>query len=112
MTPVRTQVRQRIRPPHAEMMTSTPKVVVSTTLANPDWGPTMVISSNAAAELILNSPALLVRPVLASTAGTCSRAATARYRSPSSETRPHSNGVVALRYAGAPACDGGSQQFL
>jgi hypothetical protein len=26
-------------PPHAQMMTSAPKAVVSTTLDNPDWGP-------------------------------------------------------------------------
>ena len=32
-------------PPHAGMMSATPKVVVSTTLKNPDWGPTSVISS-------------------------------------------------------------------
>ena len=38
-------------PPHAQMMTSTPKVVVSTTLDDPAWGPTTVISSDVAAEL-------------------------------------------------------------
>src|SRR6201989_1016727 len=38
-------------PPHAGMMTATPKVVVFTTLTNPDWGPTRVISSNITAAL-------------------------------------------------------------
>ena len=38
-------------PPHAAMMTSTPKVVVSATLADPGWGPTTLISGNVAAEL-------------------------------------------------------------
>jgi dihydrofolate reductase len=33
-------------PPHAGMMTSTPKIVISATLKDPDWGPTTVISSN------------------------------------------------------------------
>ena len=33
-------------PPHAGMMTTTPKVVVSTVLTDPDWGPTTVISSD------------------------------------------------------------------
>jgi dihydrofolate reductase len=37
--------------PHAEMMNNSPKIVVSTTLENPDWGPTTLITSNVAAEL-------------------------------------------------------------
>jgi dihydrofolate reductase len=40
--------------PHAELMTRTPKVVVSTTLTKADWGPTTVIrggSGDIAAEL-------------------------------------------------------------
>ncbi len=39
------------QPPHAQMMTSAPKVVVSTTLEDPDWGPTTVIHSDVTAEL-------------------------------------------------------------
>ena len=38
-------------PPHAQMMTSVPKIVVSTTLEHPDWGPTTLISSEVTAEL-------------------------------------------------------------
>jgi dihydrofolate reductase len=38
-------------PPHAEMMTNAPKVVVATTLDKPDWGPTTVISGDVVAEL-------------------------------------------------------------
>jgi hypothetical protein len=38
-------------PPHAALMTSTPKAVVSTTLASPDWGPTTVISTDVAAQV-------------------------------------------------------------
>lgn len=37
--------------PHAEMMTNTPKIVVSTTLKNPDWGPTTLINGDVVAEL-------------------------------------------------------------
>ncbi len=33
------------------MMNNTPKIVVSTTLKSPDWGPTTLISSDVAAEL-------------------------------------------------------------
>ena len=33
-------------PPHAPLMTNTPKIVVSSTLDNPDWGPTTVINGD------------------------------------------------------------------
>lgn len=39
------------RIPHAPLMTETPKVVVSTTLEDADWGPTTVIRSAVAANL-------------------------------------------------------------
>jgi len=37
--------------PHAPTMNETPKVLVSTTLGDPDWGPTTVISSDVAEQL-------------------------------------------------------------
>ena len=39
------------RIPHAPIMNHAPKVVVSTTLENPEWGPTTVISDNVAEQL-------------------------------------------------------------
>ena len=38
-------------PPHAPLMTNTPKIVVSSTLENADWGPTTVISGDVSATL-------------------------------------------------------------
>src|SRR6266404_1712228 len=38
-------------PPHAGLMTSTPKIVVSATLERPDWGPTTVIRGDVSAAL-------------------------------------------------------------
>src|SRR2546430_2237443 len=38
-------------PPHAPLMTNTPKIVVSSTLDNADWGPTTVISGDVSATL-------------------------------------------------------------
>jgi dihydrofolate reductase len=38
-------------PPHAPLMTNTPKIVVSSTLDNADWGPTTVISGDVSAAL-------------------------------------------------------------
>jgi hypothetical protein len=38
-------------PPHAGMMTSTPKVVISTVLDRPDGGPTTVVGSDITAEI-------------------------------------------------------------
>src|SRR6266516_692607 len=37
--------------PHAPLMTDTPKIVVSSTLDNADWGPTTVISGDVSATL-------------------------------------------------------------
>src|ERR1700683_4839115 len=38
-------------PPHAPLMTNIPKFLVSTTVDNPDWGPTIVISRDVSATL-------------------------------------------------------------
>ena len=115
-------------PPHAAMMTSTPKVVVSTTLDDPGWGPTTVIRSNVAAELttlkqqpgqdisvaasgtlvrfllqagLLDELRLLVHPVLAGAGKHLFEGAGDKVPLTLLESRPHSNGVVALRYAPA-----------
>jgi dihydrofolate reductase len=116
------------RIPHAEMMSGAPKVVVSTTMADPDWGPTTVIGRDVAAELselkrqpggditvggsislvrfllghgLLDELHLLVHPVVVGSGrrlfedGAEPRPLTLK------ESRPHRNGVVALRYATA-----------
>ena len=107
------------------MMTSAPKVVVSTTLANPDWGPTTVISSNIAAGLaklkqqpgknitvgasgtlvrfllaegLLDELNLLVHPVVVGTGKHLFEGGSEQVPLTLAEARPHSNGVVALRY--------------
>jgi dihydrofolate reductase len=115
-------------PPHAEMMTSMPKVVVSTTLDRPDWGPTTVISSDITAALtklrqqpgqdisvgasgtlvqfllqegLLDELSLLVHPVVVGTGQHLFEGGAGKVPLKLLESRPHSNGVVALRYAGA-----------
>jgi dihydrofolate reductase len=115
-------------PPHAGMMTSTPKVVISTTLDRPDWGPTTVISSNITAELttlkqqpgrpiavaasgtlvryllaegLLDELRLLVHPVVVGTGRHLFEGGAGRVPLNLAETRPHGNGVVALRYTRA-----------
>jgi dihydrofolate reductase len=114
-------------PPHAGMMTSTPKVVISTILDRPDWGPTTVISSDVTAELsklkqqpggsiavaasgtlvgyllaegLLDELRLLVHPIVV---GTGKHLFTGGGQVPLNlaEARPHANGVVALRYTRA-----------
>jgi dihydrofolate reductase len=116
------------RPPHAEMMTSTPKVVVSATLDSPDWGPTTVIRGNVAAELarlkqqpgksitvgasgtlvryllaegLLDELALLVHPVVAGTGKHLFEDGNHQVPLKLLGSRPHGNGIVALRYARA-----------
>ena len=116
------------RPPHAEMMTSTPKVVVSATLEDPSWGATTVISSDVAAELtklkqrsggditvgasgtllrfllaegLLDELQLLVHPVVVGAGKHLFEGGDGQVQLKLREARPHSNGVVALRYARA-----------
>ena len=117
-------------PPHAGMMTATSKVVVSTTLTNPDWGPTRVISSNITAALtalkqqpgqditvgasatlvrflldehLLDELRLLVHPVVAGTGKRLFAEVGSRVPLTLLESRPHRNGVMTLRYAPAEA---------
>jgi dihydrofolate reductase len=117
-------------PPHAAMMTSTPKIVVSTTLKDPGWGPTTVISSDittALAELkqqpgqditvgasatlvrfllaehLLDELRLLVHPVVAGTGTRLFAEDSGRVALTLLESRPHRNGVITLRYE--PAAD-------
>jgi dihydrofolate reductase len=115
-------------PPHAAMMTSTPKVVVSATLADSGWGPTTVIRSNVAAEVaklkrqpggniavgasgtlvrfllaegLLDELQLLVHPLVAGTGKHLFEGGSQHVPLSLLETRRHGNGVVALRYAPA-----------
>jgi dihydrofolate reductase len=114
-------------PPHAEMMTSTPKIVVSATLNRPDWGPTTLLSGNVAAELarlkrqpggdiIVGASGTLVRLLLAEAlldelqlfvhpvvVGAGKHLFGKDDQAPLRllECRPHGNGVVALRYTRA-----------
>jgi dihydrofolate reductase len=115
-------------PPHAPLMTSTPKIVVSTSPLNADWGPTTVLRGDVSAALarlkeqpggdisvgasgtlvrfllrehLLDELYLLVHPVLA---GSGARLFD-RYREGPpltlAQCHAHGNGVVALRYTTA-----------
>ena len=113
-------------PPHAGMMTSAPKIVISTALTNPDWGPTTVISGDVTAELtklkqqpgkninvgasgtlvrflleqgLLDELNLLVHPVVVGTGKHLFEGGKAQVPLTLLESRSHGNGVVALRYA-------------
>ena len=116
------------QPPHAQMMTSAPKVVVSTTLEDPDWGPTTVIHSDVTAELtklkqqpgknitvgasgtlvrflltegLLDELNLLVHPVVAGTGKHLFEGGGDQVPLTLLDSKPHSNGVVNLRYTRA-----------
>jgi dihydrofolate reductase len=116
------------RPPHAEMMTSTPKVVVSSTMNDPDWGPTKLVRENVGPELarlkqqpgrdisvgasgtlvrfllaegLLDELNLLVHPVVAGTGRHLFEGGSSQVPLGLAEARPHGNGVVALRYTRA-----------
>ena len=113
-------------PPHAELMTRTPKVVVSTTLHDADWGPTTVVGGDVAAALsdlrrqpggditvgasgtlvrfllqerLLDELSLFVHPVLAGTGARLFPEKGGQVPLSLLEARPHRNGIVALRYA-------------
>ena len=115
-------------PPHAGMMTGTPKVVVSTTLTGADWGPTTVISTDVTAELgqlkqqpgpditvgasgtlirfllqqdLLDELFLLVHPVMAGAGQHLFEGGARPVTFDLAEARPHRNGVIALRYTRA-----------
>jgi dihydrofolate reductase len=112
-------------PAHAPLMTSTPKIVVSGSLVNADWGPTTVLSGDVSSALarlkeqpggdiavgasgtlvrfllrehLLDELHLLVHPVLA---GSGARLFDGYRESPPitlAQCHAHQNGVVALRY--------------
>ncbi len=115
-------------PPHAELMTGTPKVVVSTTLDQPGWGPTTLISGNVVAELsrlrqqpggnvqvaasgslvrlllqegLLDELRLLMHPIVVGTGRHLFEGGRIEVPLNLLECRPHRNGVIALRYARA-----------
>jgi dihydrofolate reductase len=110
------------------MMTATPKVVVSATLKDPGWGPTTVISGDITtaltdlkqqpggditvaasatlvrfllAEHLLDELRLLVHPVVAGTGQRLFAESSGRVPLTLLQSRPHRNGVIALRYAPA-----------
>lgn len=113
-------------PPHADLMTATPKVVVSRTLRDPGWGPATVLSGDVAAGLsrlkdqpgkhiavgasgtlvrfllragLLDELHLLVHPVAVGAGRHLFEGAGAPVPLTLLESRRHRNGVVALRYA-------------
>jgi dihydrofolate reductase len=115
-------------PPHAGLMTSAPKIVVSATLDDPGWGPTTVISGDVTsaltrlkqqsgrditvgasgtlvrfllAERLLDELRLFVHPVLAGTGARLFDGLGRRVPLTLLESRAHRNGVMALRYAPA-----------
>jgi dihydrofolate reductase len=115
-------------PPHAALMTSTPKVVVSASLDDPGWGPTTVISRDITAALarlkqgagsdiavgasgtlvrfllsqqLLDELCLLVHPVVIGAGVRLFGEGTENVPLTLVESRSHRNGVVMLRYARA-----------
>jgi dihydrofolate reductase len=113
-------------PPHAELMTSTPKVVVSAGLHDPSWGPTTVIRRDVAASLawlkrepggdiavgasgtlvrfllaerLLDELCLFVHPVLAGAGRRLFAEGAGTMPLTLLESWQHRNGVLMLRYA-------------
>jgi len=116
----------RAAPPHAALMTAAPKVVVSTTLLDPGWGPTTLISGDVTAELtrlkqrpgkdiavgasgtlvrfllqagLLDELTLLVHPVVVGAGRRLFEGGGDPVPLTLLDSRRHGNGVVALRYA-------------
>lgn len=113
-------------PPHAALMTGTPKVVVSATLHDPGWGPATLISGDVAAEVtslkqqagkdiavgasgtlvrfllqagLLDELTLLVHPVVVGAGRRLFEGGDEPVPLTLLDSRRHGNGVVALRYA-------------
>jgi dihydrofolate reductase len=116
-------------PPHAPLMTNTPKIVVSASLVNADWGPTTVLRSDVSTALatlkeqpggdisvgasgtlvrfllrehLLDELLLLVHPVLAGSGARLFDGYRESQPLTLAQCRAHGNGVVALRYTPAP----------
>jgi len=112
-------------PPHAQLMTSMPKLVVSTTLDCPDWGPTTVIRGDVTAALarlkeqpggdiivgasgtlvrfllhegLLDELRLLVHPVIVGPGRRLFEGDDQNMPLMLTQAQAHQNGVVALRY--------------
>jgi dihydrofolate reductase len=112
-------------PPHAPLMTNTPKIVVSSTLDNADWGPTTVISGDVSATLaslkeqpgrditvgasgtlvrfllrerLLDELQLLVHPVIVGSGARLFEGYGESLPLTLAHCHAHDNGVVALRY--------------
>ena len=114
--------------PHAAMMNDAPKIVVPTTLNDPDWGQTTLIRGDVAAELgrlkqepgkdisvgasgtlvrfllqegLLDELLLQVHPIVVGTGRHLFEEGTKHVPLRLLESRPFTNGVVSLRYAPA-----------
>jgi dihydrofolate reductase len=112
-------------PPHAQLMMSMPKLVVSTTLDCPDWGPTTVIRGDVTAALarlkeqpggdiivgasgtlvrfllhegLLDELRLLVHPVIVGPGRRLFEGDDQNMPLILTQAQAHRNGVVALRY--------------